>query len=582
MIKSIGLRKFKQFSDATIPLRPEGTMFLAGGNNCGKSSVLHALAIWEFCRNVIQAEKGAAALTSTGMPQGLGLGDDEFSPINVPSLAHLWTNLASQKTPSDADGYTLRIRCRWDGKDDNERELEFGLALANDRLFAKTIDSNLTEGDFVPRIAYLPPFAGITDREGRLPGAVRRRRIGEGLAGAVLRNILLDLWMHNVTERVRLRGERSKIPDSDLKLLRLNDPWERLQQALRTRFGAELVIAPFSEEYHSYIRVEVVKGTVTGYKLTRFPGFKNRDLMVEGSGFLQWLSVFTLAVSPDVDVLLLDEPDAHLHSSLQQQMLEELEQIACDAGKQILVATHSTEILRAIEPERILELSVNRSPRFLTDEHQKVGLFSGLGSGYAPRIDALKSRKRLLLVEGEFDMDVLRAFAETLGRSVSPVWVEWKSVAGHKERKQLFMALKDEIPELVAVSLRDRDDEALGTVGPQLADKNHQAGPAGFHAKKWRRRHVESYLVWPPAMASVAGVQESVIHDRLRNDYGIAVGDTFPDVDAPAALLDLRGKEVLLGLGLDRRAVAAAIPAEQVPVDIVELLDELDVYAAPA
>ena len=27
------------------------------------------------------------------LTQGLGLGDDELSPINVPSLKHLWTNL---------------------------------------------------------------------------------------------------------------------------------------------------------------------------------------------------------------------------------------------------------------------------------------------------------------------------------------------------------------------------------------------------------------------------------------------------------------------------------------------------------
>ena len=33
----------------------------------------------------------------------------------------------------------------------------------------------------------------MTDREARTTGAIRRRRIGEGLAGAVLRNILLDM-----------------------------------------------------------------------------------------------------------------------------------------------------------------------------------------------------------------------------------------------------------------------------------------------------------------------------------------------------------------------------------------------------
>lgn len=43
--------------------------------------------------------------------------------------------------------------------------------------------------------------------------------------------------------------------------------------------------------------------------------------MVEGSGFLQWLSVYTLALNPSINVLLLDEPDAHLHTTLQDHLL---------------------------------------------------------------------------------------------------------------------------------------------------------------------------------------------------------------------------------------------------------------------
>jgi hypothetical protein len=79
-----------------------------------------------------------------------------------------------------------------------------------------------------------------------------------------------------------LRGERTKIADPDLARLRATDPWELLQQNLRATFKAELLVAPFREEYHSYIQVEVVKGTVDGFKLKRHAGYKNRDLMVEG------------------------------------------------------------------------------------------------------------------------------------------------------------------------------------------------------------------------------------------------------------------------------------------------------------
>lgn len=156
----------------------------------------------------------------------------------------------------------------------------------------------------------------MTDREARTTGAIRRRRIGEGLAGAVFRNILLDLWERKAAERERLRGDRSKISDSDLASLRANDPWEILQQNPRETSGAELLVLSFREEYHSCIQVQVVKGTVGRCKIKRHPGYNLRDLMVEGSGFLEWLNVFALGTDLALDLLLLDEPDAHLYSSL--------------------------------------------------------------------------------------------------------------------------------------------------------------------------------------------------------------------------------------------------------------------------
>jgi len=38
----------------------------------------------------------------------------------------------------------------------------------------------------VPKVAYLPPFAGFTDKEPRTSGAVRNRLIAQGLAGGVI------------------------------------------------------------------------------------------------------------------------------------------------------------------------------------------------------------------------------------------------------------------------------------------------------------------------------------------------------------------------------------------------------------
>lgn len=390
-----------------------------------------------------------------------------------------------------------------------------------------------------------------------------------------MRNVLLNLNQRNSHERARLRGDKTKISDADLKNLRNSDPWELLQQALRTTFNVELVVAPFKEEYHSYIKIDVAKGDVKGYKLTRHHGYKNRDLMVEGSGFLQWLSVYALATDPEVDVLLLDEPDAHLHCSLQETLIQKLIELTNKTHKQVLVATHSTEILRQSAPEGILEVSTNKPPHYLREEHQKVGLLAGLGTDYAPRIDAVKQKRRIFFVEGDSDVRILRSFAKKLGKAWPDKWVEWVNKSGHRERKHVFLALQEEIADLIALSIRDRDDTALNSVGDQLEDKSIDRRPNGFYCKIWRRRNIESYLIWPQAVADAIGQTEDFVRNVLQEKYAIAIGDTFAQKNAPEALLQIDGKQVLKTFNADAMSVADEIPHNRIPEDIVYLIDEL-------
>jgi energy-coupling factor transporter ATP-binding protein EcfA2 len=301
-------------------------------------------------------------------------------------------------------------------------------------------------------------------------------------------------------------------------------------------------------------------------------------------GFLQWLSVFALATDPDLDVMLLDEPDAHLHSSLQEQLLDSLRELATVTGKQILIATHSAEILRNAEASDILHIRSGKGGRYLVEESQKVGLLAGLGTEYAPRIDRAKRTKRVLFVEGRADLEILKTFAECLGIAWPDSWVVWTSARGHKERKQIYAALKEEIPTLVVMSLRDRDDEPAETVGADLVDGS--AGDADFHPRRWRRRYIESYLILPPAIAAAAGIAEDDVRQQLTDRHAIAVGATFTDSDAPPALLDVRAKQILrpgdgaavLGqFDVSPVRVAKAMVREAVPDDIKTFLSELAV-----
>ncbi len=585
VVQRISFRRFKQFNDHTVDVNDDPLTLVAGTNNSGKSSLLQGFAVWEFCRTVLMAEKGPEVfLEGGGRTQGLGMGDDEFSPINLPSLKHLWTNLRAQKVAGvDDDGYTLTIRVDWTGAN-GDRHLEFALALSNDRLFLRVNDSDLQEGDPIPRVAYLPPFAGITDREERLPGAIRRRRIGEGLAGAILRNLLLDMQEENSRRRRELRGARTKLTERDLRDLRATDPWELLQQALRTTFGAQLIVLPFNDAYHSYIRVEIEKGVSEGHQFRRHAGYNKRDLMVEGSGFLQWLGVYTLATSGDVDLLLLDEPDAHLHSSLQEQQMLQLETLAKATKKQVLVATHSSELLSNTDAAKILRIR-GTSSAYLRSESDKVGLLSGLGSDFSPRLQAIHKTKRILFVEGSSDEGILKAFAETLGREWPSGWTVWRMSRGHKERKQLVEALQSEIPGLKAISLVDRDHMARANVDRDLRDKSVQHSDSTL-CLAWRRRHIECYLLDPGAIARCLGQNESDVRDSFA-EFGLAVPPSFRDSDAPQALMDADAKSILRTdesaiLGSPGRRIfelAKEISAADLCEDIRTFFQQLDSWA---
>jgi predicted ATPase len=581
MIEQLSFHRFKRFREASFDFRPSGVTLVAGGNNSGKTSILQGLGVWEFCKVVILQERGPDTLLAGHARQGIGMSDSDFSPINVPTLKHLWTNLSAQRD-GEPDGYTAKIRATW-RTSGASKFLEFGLSLANDRLFIKVTDSNLGAGDHIPRVAYLPPFSGMTDQEQRLPVAIRTRLVGQGLAGAVLRNVLLDMQVANAKERTRLKGTRDKIKNSDLRNLRATDPWERLQVALRETFSVAIEVEPFNELYHSYIRVLAYGGELSSGRFTKLPGYNKRDIMVEGSGFLQWLSVFAMAVNPEVDVLLLDEPDAHLHPTLQTDLVDRLREVTSQSGKLVLIATHSPDILKAAPHDEVFGLSRGRG-LYLTSEDQKVAVLAGLGTEYAPRLNRLQRSPRMLIVENDTDAKVLEAWATALGRDWPAHVVVYPYSPGHTERKQLFIGLSADIADLRAVSLRDRDDGALAAVDATLREPGRPDTIPGLYYRTWPRRDIEAYLLWPAAIARAAGVPVEDVVRLLAEGHGLVVGNEYQRTDALSALMDARGKQILTvhprsvraEFGVTPLQIASAMQPGEVCEDVSTLLDQID------
>lgn len=522
--------------------------------------------------------KGIGALCLGYGGTGVGMNIDDFSPINIPELKYLWTNL------KPSSGYNLTLKCIWDTERKENCHLEIGLALSNERLFIKVTATNLEkdDGNTIPRVAYLPPFAGIVDKERRYYPAEKRRLIGQGLAGGVLRNTIIDMYLRNQKERIRLKGEKSKIASKDLTNLRQTDPYEQLNNVLCDIFNCQLIPTDFDATFHSYIKVEVVKGTIENKRFKTNPDYKKRDIMIEGSGFLQWLSVYTFALDPDIDILLLDEPDAHLHCSLQTTLMRRLIELANHNKKQIIVATHSVEIVKDVPLNYIMDVNKGNC-KYIQDNAQRCKLLSGLGSEYSPILNHVQRTHKLLIVENNSDVTFLKIFAEKLNLDWPTNLTIWATTFAQKERRQVMSLLNQEIPNLQSISLRDRDNELITTTHNTLHDLSLGEDKPFIRYRKWRRSEIENYLLSKPVMGRMAG-DENLVNDFFQNQ-GIAYPnniDLFIQsdmVDAAKPLFELQGKELIetfcAGYGFNKFDIAKEFSADEICQDVKTIITEI-------
>jgi hypothetical protein len=137
-----------------------------------------------------------------------------------------------------------------------------------------------------------------------------------------------------------------------------------------------------------------------------------RELYWAGSGFQVWCQILTHVVRERGSTLMLiDEPEIYLHPDLQRQLLA----ILRESGPDILLATHSSEIVSEADPPEILMIDkTRRSAQRLTGDRGAEEALIALGSVHNVALTQLARTRRVLYVEGD-DFRLLRLFARRLG-----------------------------------------------------------------------------------------------------------------------------------------------------------------------
>jgi predicted ATPase len=460
-ITSIEFRNFKAFGQFSVGLQHMN--ILVGPNNSGKSTVLSALrALAEALRK--PRSKSAERVTGPGGDRlGYRIAGDSI-PI---SLENVHTDYNETDTR-----VTFRLSNR------NSLELYFpedgGCLLLADTT-GKPVGTPAEFKRAFPITIGVVPVLGPLEHEEELRAEDTVRR---GLTTHLASRHFRNYWYHNPTGFERFSELiRKSWPGMDI-----------LRPERADKFSSKLVM--FAEENRM-----------------------SRELFWAGFGFQVWCQLLThVSRAADDTLLVVDEPEIYLHPDVQRQFLS----ILRDVGPDVVLATHSTEIMGEADPAEILLIDkARRAAQRLRDVQGVQAVMDSIGSIQNITLTRLARNRRVLFVEGAFDFKILRRFALQLGMDDLAAGNDITAVeSGGFTSWERIKATAWGIEKTMGAALRiaavfDRDFFSPEEVEQILADLSEPLELAHIHTRK----EMENYLLVPSVLERAF---KKVLADRTR------------------------------------------------------------------
>ena len=248
----------------------------------------------------------------------------------------------------------------------------------------------------------------------------------------------------------------------------------------------------------------------------------DRELYWAGLGFQVWCQLLThISRCSESDVLVVDEPEVYLHPEIQRHLLGILREVHPD----IVLATHSVEILSEADPSEILLVDKSRqSARRLRDVEGVQQALDKIGSIQNVTLTELARNRRLVFVEGLHDYKIIRRFAKLLsftelaaGSGITAL--ESGGFGSWSKVEALAWGFRDTLgSELSVAAIYDRDyrcDEETTALKMRL---EKEIVFAHFH----KRKEVENYLLEPQVLERAA---RKAVEERARRRGDTAAVD---------------------------------------------------------
>lgn len=485
MITKITTQYFKRFKTQEFPLEP--LTVLAGPNNSGKSTLLQAAMVWNLGMQKWWDKKGPGSGSRAKDRPGAPITRQEFTALPLPSMDQLWTDThTSLRKDEGKQGAPRPLVITLHG---SEWKVGFEFRYSGpEQIHAKPVAADLPHLDRAHEeisVIYVPPFSGIGVNETRHDRPYQDMLVGQGKAGDILRNLLLE---------VSEAGDGSD--------------WQKLVEIVSDVFGYRLLKPAYAGA--PYITCQYLKGIPKG---NGFGGLPPLDVSTTGSGFHQVLLILAFMFARPSSLILLDEPDAHLHVLLQKQLYDILRRLCHERKGQLLIATHSEVLIDNTSPEQIV--SFYREPHPLASDSDRDQVREALKRVTSLELLLAENAQGILYLEGSTDFDLLKAWAGVLDHPLNR-WFNglpfWHNNQGRspKEARAHFFALKAIRPNLKAVLLLDGDNR-------NMPDREITAD--GLTILRWERYEAESYLLHPESLKRFLNAEKEPLFAKQAMDY---------------------------------------------------------------
>ena len=462
MLEKIQFINYKCFENATIPLRD--ITIAVGKNNAGKSTMIEGLRLLSL------AIKSGSKQTYKDLPSIFQQRNKKSKKLKLDSLKidlRTVSHFYKEDIISKIIGYF---------NDKNKIEIyisdDVAYACYYDKLGRNIKSANKFLASTFSRVEILPQIGLIKEEERQLAGSTIVNGRDTYLSSRHFRNEILD----EKTKDITVYEEFCQLAEQTWQGLKVKE-----------------LIAPsrgFTGDSTPPIQLMIEADRFTS------------EIGYMGSGLQMWLQIiWFICKSANSETVILDEPDVYMHPDLQRSLVK----IVKNRFKQVIIASHSVEILSEVNPENVLMIDKSKQTmKFSSDIISVQNTLENLGSSQNITLLRIANTKKCIFVENSSDLKILnkiyeKYYPENNDSLLTLPFVELKGASNLPQAFGLSKLLASETKGNIQVNcILDRD------YFPQAwLDKD-----AGLNLKFWNKKEIENYLIMPKVLHSISNMKD--------------------------------------------------------------------------